>query len=193
MSSPAVNGDTSSSASLSHITSYPVVHDSISTFQSNSIGQHTIHLADTVYTTIAKPLVPYLEGPYQYVSPYVVQVDSIANSGLDKIDKTFPIVKTPTGELYSVVVDTAFYPVRVAFEGKDYVFKTYDSEYKKVGGDGLVTAGKALVSTGLVVTSDSLSWLSSFLGSAKEEIKSAGTQVGQKATQKKDQAKQAAH
>ena len=62
-------------------------------------------------------------------------------------------------------------PLRMAFQGKDYVFKTYGSEYKKCGGDGLVASGKAMITTGLVVTSDTLTWLSDFLSQKKAEAK----------------------
>ena len=167
-----------------------MVSDSISTFKSNPYGQKSINLADQVYDTFAKPFFPYLSGPYQYVSPYVSKADSMADSGLSKVDETFPIVKTPTGELVDNVKGVAFFPLRVAFESKDYVFNTYGNEYKKVGGDGLLTTGKAMISTGLVVTSDSLSWLSEFLGAKKDEAKHFANQAGQKASQKKDQAKQ---
>ncbi len=56
-------------------------------------------------------------------------------------------------------------------EGKDYVLKTYNTECKKVGGEGLVTMGKAAVTTTLVVTSDALNWLSNYLGAKKEQAK----------------------
>ena len=62
-------------------------------------------------------------------------------------------------------------PLRLAGEGKRYVFKTYSSEYKKCGGDGLLAGGKAMVTTSLVVTSDGLAWLSTFLQQKKEEAK----------------------
>lgn len=132
----------------------------------------------------------YLAGPYQYVSPYVAKADSIADSGLSKVEQTFPIVKSSTGEIKSNVTDVALFPLRKAFEGKDYIFSTYGNEYKKVGGQGLFTTSKAMVSTGLVVTSDSLSWLSEYLGSKKEDVKQVANQAGSKVQQKKDQAKQ---
>ena len=116
-------------------------------------------------------MLPYLSGPYQYVSPYVAKADSIADTGLSKVDETFPIVKTPTDKLKGTVFDTVFFPVRVAADGKNYVSRTYGEEYKKVGGDGIVTSGKAIITTSLVVTSDSLAWLSSFLGAKKEQSK----------------------
>jgi hypothetical protein len=171
MSSQIVNGDKPSSAFISHLASYPVINDSISTFKSNPIGQISIDLADQSYETFAKPVLPYFSRPYQYVSPYVHKADSIADHGLSKVEETFPIVKTPTGEIKNKVFSTIFYPARVAFEGKNYVFKTYGDQYKNIDGNTVVKTGKAMVTTGLVVTSDSLNWLSHFLGAKKEQAK----------------------
>jgi hypothetical protein len=103
-------------------------------------------------------------------------LDSIGNSTLDKVDEKFPVVKKPTGELYDNAAGFAFFPLRKGMEGKDYVMKTYNSECKKVGGEGLVTMGKAAVTTTLIVSSDALSWLSNYFGAKKEQ---AGSKVEQ--------------
>ncbi|KAI9674149.1 MAG: hypothetical protein M1817_001967 [Caeruleum heppii] len=195
MSSQTVNGDlTKSSASISHLTSYPVVHDSISAYKSNPLGQKTVNLAENAYHSFAAPVLNMFSGPYQYVSPYVNKADSIADSGLQKVDQTFPIVKKPTGELKDNVMSLALFPLRKTLEGKDYVFNTYSSEYQKVGGNSLMTTGKAMISTGLVVTSDSLGWLSNFLSAKKEQAKDyTGPKVdsaSQFAREKADQAQQ---
>ncbi|KAI9791189.1 MAG: hypothetical protein M1816_004181 [Peltula sp. TS41687] len=167
-----VNGDKPSSAFLSHLTSYPVVCDSITTFKSNPIGQISLDLADQSYATFAKPVLPLLSRPYQYVSPYVHKADSMADHGLSKVEETFPIVKTPTGEIANKVLGTIFYPARVAYEGTDYVFKKYGDQYRNIdGGNGLVRSSKAAVATGLVVTSESLNWLSQYVGAKKEQAK----------------------
>jgi len=168
---PTVNGETKSSAFLSHLTSYPVISDSISTYKSYPLGQKSLDLADQGYNTFAKPALPYLAKPYEYVSPYVKKADSIGDSVLAKVDTQFPVVKKPTGELYDNATGIAFYPYRIGMEGKDYVFKTYSTECKKIGGESLVTYGKAAVTTTLIVSSDSLSWLSNFLGKKKAEAK----------------------
>jgi len=167
----AVNGNKPSSAFLAHITSYPIVSDTISTYKSNPYGAKSLDLAGKGYEKFAKPVLPYLSKPYEYVSPYVAKVDSIGDSVLSKVDGTFPVVKKPTGELYDNATGIAFYPLTKASEGKDYVLKTYGSEKKKVGGEGLVTAGKAAVTTTLIVGSDALSWLSNYLSSKKTEAK----------------------
>jgi len=175
--SPAaqVNGDSPtnspSSAFLSHLVSYPLISDSISTIQNNPIGHKGIELSQKTYSTFASPIIPYLQKPYQYAAPYVAKADSIGDSTLSKVDEKFPVVKKPTGELYNNGVGIVFFPLNKGLEGRDYVLKTYSSEVKKTGGDSLVTKGKALVSTGLVVTSDALAWLGAFLGEKKEQAK----------------------
>ena len=95
----------------------------------------------------------------------------MADSSLTKVDQKFPIVKEDAQKIKGTVLDFAFAPVRMAFEGKDYVFKTYSSEYNKCGGDGVVAGGKAMITTGLVVTSDTLAWLSTYLSQKKEQTK----------------------
>ena len=150
---------------------YPVIEDSIAAFKQNPIGQKSLSLADQGYNAFAKPVIPYFQKPYQYVHPYVAKADSIGDSTLSKVDEKFPVVKKPTGELYDNAKGLAFFPLRKGLEGKDYVLKTYNSEFKKVGGEGLVTMGKAAVTTTLIVSSEALSWLSNYLGAKKEQAK----------------------
>jgi len=166
-----VNGEKPSSAFLSHLISYPVISDTISTFKSNPYGKRSIALADTGYSKFVAPTLPYLSKPYGYVSPYVAKADSLGEAGLSKVDAKFPVVKKPTGELYDNATGIAFFPLKKGTEAKDYVLKTYSSEYKKVGGDGIITLGKAAVTTTLIVSSDALSWLSNFLSAKKAEAK----------------------
>lgn len=156
---------------MKHFKSYPVVSDSINAFQSNPYGAKSIELSATGYNAFAKPILPYLAKPYEYVSPYVAKADSIGDAGLSKVDERFPAVKKSSGELYDNGKSFAFMPLRMSFEAKDYVFKTYGSECKKVGGDGIVTYGKAAITTGLIVSFDALGWLSEFLGTKKEQAK----------------------
>lgn len=154
-----------------HLTSYPVVSDSISTFKSNPYGQKSLSLADQGYNSLIAPFLPYAQRPYGYVKPYVAKADSLAEGGLTKVDHTFPIVKEDTQKIKSSVLNLALLPFRVAGSSKDYVYNTYSGEYKKCGGDGFISGGKALITTGLVVTSDTLSFLSSFVGQKKEQTK----------------------
>ena len=165
---------------LQHLTSYPVVHDSISAYKSNPYGKRSLDLSNTGYEKFVSPFVPYAKRPYGYVAPYVAKADSLASNGLAKVDSRFPIMKEDTEKLKSTVLDFAYFPFRIVGDSKNYVLDTYGSEYKKCGGDGYVAGGKAMITTGLVVTSDTLSWLSSFLGQKKEEGQDyAGKKYGQ--------------
>lgn len=168
---PQVNGEAHSSAFLSHLYSYPVISDSISTFKSNPYGAKSLDLTSAGYAKLGKTLIPYLSKPYEYVSPYVKKADSLGDSTLSTLDTKFPSVKKPTGELYDNAKGTAFFPIRKGMEGKDYVLNTYNSEVKKVGGEGLVTYGKAAVTTTLIISSDALTWLSNVLSAKKEQTK----------------------
>lgn len=80
-------------------------------------------------------------------------------------------MKKPTGELYAEGKGIAFFPLNKAFEGKDYVLNTFNSETKKVGGNGVVTLGKAAITTTLIVSSDALAWLTSFAANKKADAK----------------------
>lgn len=171
MSQPTTNGDTPSSKTLSHLTSYPMVSDSISTFKSNPYGQKSIAIGEQGYNQFVAPLVPYAQRPYGYVAPYVAKADSIGDQSLSKVDSTFPIVKEDTEKIYGTVLDYAFLPLRMVGDGKNYLLNTWSGEYKKCGGDGLVAGGKAIITTSLVATSDSLQWLSSFLNAVKDDTK----------------------
>lgn len=184
---PAVNGEKASSAFISvsvlefyillntnhyqHLTSYPVVSDSIKTFKSNPYGAKSVELSNHAYVSISKPLAPYLSKPYEYMSPYVVRADSLGDAALSKVDERAPFVKKPTSELIDNGKGVMFFPLKKGGEAKEYVFKTYNSEVKKVGGEGIVTYGKAAVTTTLIVSSDALSWLSDFLSAKKEQAK----------------------
>jgi len=170
-SSPTVNGTNSTSKTLNHLSSYPVVSDSISTFKSNPYGQKSLDIAENGYKSIVAPVASHLQGPYGYVKPYVEKADTLADDGLTKVDKTFPIVTQDTESIRDSVMDVALLPLRLVVVTKNYVFGTYENEYKKCGGDGLVAGGKAFITTGLIVTSDTLTWVSDYLTAKKEEAK----------------------
>ena len=154
---------------MQHLYSYPAFTDSVNAIKENPLGKKSLDLSNTGYEKLISPFVPYAKGPYGYLKPYVEKGDSLAADGLTKIDDSFPILKKDTETIKGTILDFAFFPFRVANDGKDHIFDTYGSEYKKCGGDGYVAGTKAMVTTGLVVTSDTLSWLSSFLGKKKDE------------------------
>lgn len=173
------NNDTSKS--LSHLKSYPIVSDSISVFESHPLGQRSISLSQSCYSTFLAPMAPYLSR----AAPYVSRADEFADSNLGKIDNYFPILKEPTDEIKNVVVGAVSYPKKLvgevylrgadfAKEGKEYVFKVYEDECSKSGGtDGVIPKAKATVTTGLVVSSEIMGSLAAYLGNKREEAKAA--------------------
>ena len=113
----------------------------------------------------------YFEKPYSYVSPYVQKVDLIGDSTLGKIDETFPVVKTKTEDIKDTAYTYAHYPFVLFDDGKKYIFDTYNAEYKKCGGDGVVAGGKAVVTTSLIAASDFLTAFSNFISTKKDQAK----------------------
>jgi hypothetical protein len=150
-----------------------VVSDSITTFKNNKYGATSLKYADQSYERIAKPFLPYLSTPYAYVAPYLAKADSLGDQGLAKVDEKFPIVKEDTEKIKTTIVDTAYFPLRLADGTRKHVFDTYGSEYKKCGGEGYVASGKAVITTGLVISQESLAWLSDYLADKKEQTKEA--------------------
>jgi hypothetical protein len=155
---------------LQHLTSYPVVSDSITSFKNNKYGAKSLTYADQGYA-LAKPYLPYLSTPYSYVAPYVAKADSLGDQGLTHVDERFPIVKEDTDKIRGTLVDTAYFPVRVAEDARQHLLDTYDAEYKKCGGAGYVASGKAVVTTSLVLSQESLGWLSTAIAAQKEQAK----------------------
>ncbi|KAL2821092.1 MAGE family-domain-containing protein [Aspergillus granulosus] len=170
MGENAVNGERAQSQFLEHLTSYPVVSDSITVFKTNKYGAKSLEFADQGYG-IAKPYLPYLSKPYGYVAPYIARADTLGDKGLQRVDATFPFIKEDTSTLKNTIYDTASFPLRVAGEIKSKVFSTYGDEYKKCGGDGYVASGKAVITTGLVLSQESLAFLSSLLQQKKAQVK----------------------
>lgn len=162
---------------MKHITKYPIVSDSISTFKSYPIGQYSIDLTNSAYATFVKPTFPYLETPAAYAKAYVTKADEIGDNLLNIVDEKIPVLKSETKDIQKSIIDLAYWPVHVAEEQTDYVWKTYNSEYKKCGGDGLVAGGKAVVSSSFVITSEWLAYFSTFLQKKKEEAKSAAKEA----------------
>jgi len=171
MGEQTINGDMPSSSFLSHLTSYPLVSDIITTTKNNPLGAKAIDLTNTGYAKLVKPTFPYLQTPYSYTKPYIAKADQIGDATLSKIDEKIPIVKSETAEIKSTVFDYAHWPLVKVGEGKDYIFGTYGDEYKKCGGDGYVASGKAVITSSLIITSDLLGWVSSFVTRKKGEVK----------------------
>ena len=169
--------------------------DGIATFKSNSYGAKSIDLTNDIYKNYAEKLVnsPYAQKPYGLVAPYVQHADSLASDGLTRVDQTFPIIKQDTEQIKHTIVDFAYAPFRVVFDGRDYLLDTYGQEYKKCGGDGYIAGGKAFITTGLVVTSDTLAYLQSFLTEKSEQGKDFASQKYSQAQGYANQANKYAH
>lgn len=149
-----------------------MVHDSVETFKANPYGQKSIELGDSAYKTLAAPVLPYFSKPYQYVEPYVKKADDLGDKALAKVDEKWPVVKKPTGELYSDAKGIVLFPYNKSFEAKDHLFSVYSSEYKKAGGEngsGLILTGKAAVATALILTTETVQYIGSFLGQKREQ------------------------
>ncbi|PHH75788.1 hypothetical protein CDD80_2071 [Ophiocordyceps camponoti-rufipedis] len=174
-----VNGDVSGaarqSAFIQHLLNYPLINDGISSFKSNQLAQRSLRLGDSAYQTLARPVMPYFEKPYQYLSPYVRKADALGDETLSRIDERFPAVKKPTSEIYQNTRHLLLIPFHKGIEGRDHVFHVYDNEVKKASSEkqGLVAQGLAAVNTALVVSNETLCWLSSFLSAKKAEASKA--------------------
>ncbi|KAJ5551275.1 hypothetical protein N7461_005973 [Penicillium sp. DV-2018c] len=176
MDQPIVNGEKHYSQFLDHLTSYPIVSDSISYYKTNPYGAKSLKFADQGYNLFAKPVLPYFTTPYSYVAPYLARADSLGDKGLTEIDTRFPIIKEDTEKLRSSIIDRASLPARVAGDVKHHLFDVYGSEYKKCGGDGVLASGKAVVTTSLVLSQESFAWVSAFLQKKKEDAKENGNE-----------------
>jgi len=169
MNSVKVNGEKPQSKVLSHLQSYPVVHDSLEFYRTNPYGAKSLSLFNTTYQRFIAPLHPYLQTPYSYISPYITRADELGDSGLSRVESRFPIVKEDTGKLKETVSNYALAPVALIGQGKQYVLGTWEDEYKKTGGqEGVVRSVKALISTELKIGSDSYKYVSEYLGQKKQ-------------------------
>jgi len=174
-----VNGDPPASQFLSHLTSYPVVSDSINMYKSNPYGAKTIDLTQQLlqtYNNSVNPrIAPLLRTPYSLVAPYLARADSLGDSGLTNLENRFPIVREPTQDLRSKLVDTAVWPFALANQSKDYVLGTYNEECQKASDkpDGLVKKAQAVLRTEIRLTAEVLTFVRSMLQQRKKEANAA--------------------
>lgn len=167
-----------------HALKYHIISDSLSAFKSNAYGQKSIDFTNSIYTKFVKPTFPYLETPAAYAKPYVAKLDQLGDSLLTKVDEKVPIVKSETKEIKETIIVYVSWPIKVAGEQKDYVVKTYSTEYKKNGGDGVVAGGRALVSGSLVITSEYLAYAASLLQRTKKEAESKAKEASEAVKEK---------
>ncbi|PYH88528.1 hypothetical protein BO71DRAFT_403769 [Aspergillus ellipticus CBS 707.79] len=171
MGENSMNGETVHSHFIDHLTSYPVVSDSITVFKTNKYGAKSLEYADQGYVRVAKPFLPYFSKPYGYVAPYVARVDSFGDKGLTKVDETFPFIQQDTETLKGTIRDGVYYPVQFTYDLRDHVLETYGAEYKSCGGDGVVAGAKAFLATGLLISQESMEYITSLLRKKKAQVK----------------------
>ncbi|KAI4140040.1 MAG: hypothetical protein LQ340_007938, partial [Diploschistes diacapsis] len=133
------NGDKPNSEFLSHLTSYPIVSDSLQAYRSHPYGQQTLSLAQKAESTFLQPLQPYARGPLSYLHPYLARADSIGSSTLAALDAHFPLLTKDTETVKSTLGGYALAPIvvplRLGRRGSDYVWQTYGREHRDCGGD----------------------------------------------------------
>lgn len=166
---PLTNGEKPSSRVLSHLNSYPVVHDSVEGFKSNPNGSKILNFAADAYSRLVAPLHPYLRTPYSYVAPYIDHADKFGDSTLSKIETHLPIVKEETPKLKEY-----------ALSPYTYVKGTWDDEYSKTQRqDGLVKNGIVLVSTELKIVQDACTVFLQYWNQGKEQASKKVDEVRQ--------------
>jgi hypothetical protein len=158
-----------------HIKSYPAVSDALGAYSSNPLGQKSIAVFSRAYNTFYAPIVPYLQGPYSYVAPYVAKADSLGDDGLTEIDKRVPILKEDTEKVKGTVREYALFPLKFAGQSKDYVYNTFNDQYNKSTGDGISKLVKGVISTELKLGVDAFNFLMDFINRAPEAAKSKTT------------------
>ena len=137
----------------------------------NPIGRLGQDLTTSAYQTFAKPFVPYLRGPYQYISPYVQKADDLGDKCLTHVDNKFPVVKKPTSEIYDDTKLVLTFPFRKTAKSKDHIIEVYGEERQSIGGNGVVPFGKAILTTVLVVTGETIGWIRTLFVETKQQAR----------------------
>ncbi|KIW05666.1 uncharacterized protein PV09_03530 [Verruconis gallopava] len=171
MGEPLTNGEKPHSLFISHLTSYPLVSDSLSLYLENPYGAKSVNLFNEAYKKFLTPVEPYLKTPYSYIAPYLEKADSLGDKGLSEVDSRFPIVKEETSSLKERIKNLPYVPYSTLVSTKDYLFKTFDEQSKKNEGKGVVPLAKTIIGTELKIAADTLSYVSTFLTQKKEEGK----------------------
>lgn len=163
-------------------------------YQQNSLGAKSISATQSFYSNFAQPFFPYFQTPYSVVSPYLAKADSLGDSSLNSVDNHFPALKSTNMEkLRGTASDAAHYPFKLAGNGRDYVFSTYDDEYKKVGGEGIQTTAKAIVSTQLRIASDAFHAAGDYIEPKKQQFQAEVEKAKKTGSDKIQKAKKGAH
>ena len=181
-----------------HLTSYPVISDTISAYQSNYYGAKSIDLVDYAHSHYIDPVLESKQGKQaqSYIHPYAAKADSLGEEGLKRVETHFPLIKEDTATVRETVISFILTPVTLPLSyarwGYDWLNETYANEVKSAGGEkaGLIAQGKALVSTGLVVVGESASWVREMLAKAKKESEEKAEEAKDEASKKGQEAKE---
>jgi hypothetical protein len=111
-----------------------------------------------------------LQRPYSVAHPYLARADELGDNGLSTLESYIPVVKEDTNTLKGY-----------AFAPYNYLTGTYQEQYERTRGDGLVKTGLAVVSTELKIVQDACTVFLEYWN---------GSKTGQKVNAKIDQAKQ---
>jgi len=172
MGETLTNGEKPHSLFISHLTSYPLVSDSLSAYLENPYGAKSVNLFNDAYKRFFTPVEPYLKTPYSYVAPYVQKADSLGDKGLSEVDSRFPIVKEETSSLKEKVKGLPFVPYDTFVSAHSYLLKTYEEQDKRNQGQkGVVPFAKTVIGTELKIAADTLGYLTGFIVAKKEEGK----------------------
>jgi hypothetical protein len=172
-----INGDHAQSQFITHLASYPLVSDSIEIYKSNPYGAKSIsitsQLLQTYNQSVNPHIYPFLRTPFSFVAPYLAKADSLGDNGLTSLETRFPIVREPTSDIRTRIVDTASYPFSLANQSKEYVLNTFNEEYQKAGdkSDGLTQRLRAVISTELRLTAEVLSYVREVLQKKGNDVK----------------------
>ena len=128
-----------------------------------------------------KPVLANTKTAQSYINPYVAKADELGDSALNHIDSRFPLITKDTDTVKSTVSSYLLAPITIplgiANWGKDYIFSTYNKEYKNCGGDGVMAAGKAVITTSLTAVADAAQYLHKQLATAEEKSEAIAKQV----------------
>jgi len=179
-SAPLTNGETPRSRALSHLQSYPVVHDTVETFRNTQIGASTLNLASNTYQSIVAPFHPYLQRPYSVAHPYLTKADELGDSGLSKFEAYVPVVKEET----SVLRDYAYAPF-------NYLTGTWNEQYQRTTHrNTIVRSGLAVISTELKIFQDGCTVFLDYWNRGQQTAREQAQTAREKVNEKADQVKQ---
>ncbi|KAK6431285.1 hypothetical protein LTR95_012555 [Oleoguttula sp. CCFEE 5521] len=174
-----VNGDSPTSKTLNHFTSYPTVASGIDAVKAHPYGKKSIELVDQAYNRFGKPVEPYFETPYQYAKPYVAKADELGDKALHRVDGTFPLVKEQPETIWETGKSWAFWPLSYAQEAWNDEYTKTNRAKKNQG--GLFVLIPALISFQLRVVSDVFQTATSYIKPKYEEAKANSGELGQRA------------